>query len=164
MKVLNDSMLLRFTALETQKTKLLLDNTALRKDVDKLDIDNKSLQKDNTSLLKDVTDLKLDNTSLHKDVTDLEKDNKTLLKDVTELRKDVTKTKTQISVLNDCNSNLQFKVTRLEFPFREAAIAHLVFCIARRDQCELELSNFRLEYPNESVISQTLCYILALLN
>jgi hypothetical protein len=35
----------------------------------------------------------------------------------------------------------------------EAAIAHLALCVAHRDQCELDLKNFRLEHPNERVIN-----------
>jgi len=35
----------------------------------------------------------------------------------------------------------------------EAAIAHLSLCVAHRDQCELDLKNFRLEHPNERVIN-----------
>jgi hypothetical protein len=35
----------------------------------------------------------------------------------------------------------------------EAAITHLAFCVAHRDQCELDLTTFRLEYPNERVIN-----------
>jgi hypothetical protein len=35
----------------------------------------------------------------------------------------------------------------------EAAIAHLSVCVAHRDQCELDLNNFRLEYSNERVIN-----------
>jgi hypothetical protein len=35
----------------------------------------------------------------------------------------------------------------------EAAIAHLALCVAHRDQCELDLINFRLEHPNERVIN-----------
>jgi hypothetical protein len=35
----------------------------------------------------------------------------------------------------------------------EAAIAHLAVCVAHRDQCELDLKNFRLEHPNERVIN-----------
>jgi hypothetical protein len=35
----------------------------------------------------------------------------------------------------------------------EAAIAHLTVCVAHRDQCELDLKNFRLEHPNERVIN-----------
>jgi hypothetical protein len=35
----------------------------------------------------------------------------------------------------------------------EAAIAHLSVCVAHRDQCELDLKNFRLEHPNERVIN-----------
>ena len=35
----------------------------------------------------------------------------------------------------------------------EAAITHLAFCDAHRDQCELDLKNFRLEHPNERVIN-----------
>ena len=37
----------------------------------------------------------------------------------------------------------------------EAAIAHLALCVAHRDQCELDLKNFRLEHPNERVINAT---------
>jgi hypothetical protein len=35
----------------------------------------------------------------------------------------------------------------------EAAIAHLSVCVDHRDQCELDLKNFRLEHPNERVIN-----------
>jgi hypothetical protein len=35
----------------------------------------------------------------------------------------------------------------------EAAITHLAFCVTHRDQCELDLKNFRLEHPNERVIN-----------
>jgi hypothetical protein len=35
----------------------------------------------------------------------------------------------------------------------EAAIAHLALCVAHRDQCELDLKNFRLEHSNERVIN-----------
>jgi hypothetical protein len=35
----------------------------------------------------------------------------------------------------------------------EAAITHLALCVAHRDQCELDLKNFRLEHPNERVIN-----------
>jgi hypothetical protein len=35
----------------------------------------------------------------------------------------------------------------------EAAITHLAFCVAHRDQCELVLKNFFLEHPNERVIN-----------
>jgi hypothetical protein len=35
----------------------------------------------------------------------------------------------------------------------EAAITHLALCVAQRDQCELDLKNFRLEHPNERVIN-----------
>jgi hypothetical protein len=35
----------------------------------------------------------------------------------------------------------------------EAAISHLALCVAHRDQCELDLKNFRLEHPNERVIN-----------
>jgi ankyrin repeat protein len=35
----------------------------------------------------------------------------------------------------------------------EAAIAHLAFCVDHRDQCELDLKNFRLEHSNERVIN-----------
>jgi ankyrin repeat protein len=37
----------------------------------------------------------------------------------------------------------------------EAAIAHLAVCVAHRDQCELDLKNFRLEHSNERVINAT---------
>jgi hypothetical protein len=35
----------------------------------------------------------------------------------------------------------------------EAAIKHLALCVAHRDQCELDLTTFRLEYSNERVIN-----------
>jgi hypothetical protein len=35
----------------------------------------------------------------------------------------------------------------------EAAITHLAVCVAHRDQCELDLTTFCLEYPNERVIN-----------
>jgi hypothetical protein len=35
----------------------------------------------------------------------------------------------------------------------EAAITHLAVCVTHRDQCELDLKNFRLEHPNERVIN-----------
>jgi hypothetical protein len=35
----------------------------------------------------------------------------------------------------------------------EAAITHLALCVAHRDQCELDLKNFRLEHSNERVIN-----------
>ena len=35
----------------------------------------------------------------------------------------------------------------------EAAITHLAFCVTHRDQCELDLKTFLLEYPNERVIN-----------
>ena len=30
---------------------------------------------------------------------------------------------------------------------------HLSYCIAYRDRCELDLKNFRIQYPNESIIN-----------
>jgi hypothetical protein len=85
------------------------------------------------------------------------KENESLRKDNTILRsrhdRELSKTKSQISVLNDCIENLRSKVTKLELPIREAAIAHLALCIIRRDQCEIDLKNFLLEYPNERVIN-----------
>jgi hypothetical protein len=75
----------------------------------------------------------------------LRKDNISLLKDVTTLIMD-------ISGLNLCIDNLRTKVTRLELPQKEAAIAHLQLCIARRDQCEIDLINFRRKY-SETVIN-----------
>ena len=76
--------------------------------------------------------LKNDNISLQKDVTDLRKDN---------------------LLLKDINSNLQSRVTSLEKSRHEAALIHLSFCITDRDRCELDLKNFRNQYPNESVIN-----------
>jgi hypothetical protein len=75
----------------------------------------------------------------------LRKDNISLLKDVTALKMD-------ISGLNLCIANLRTKVTRLELPQKEAAIAHLQLCIARRDQYEIDLINFRRKY-SETVIN-----------
>jgi hypothetical protein len=92
----------------------------------------KKLKNDNISLQKDVTDLRKDNKSLHKDVTDLRKDN---------------------LLLKDINSNLQSRVTSLEKSRHEAALIHLSLCITHRDRCELDLKNFRNQYPNESVIN-----------
>jgi ankyrin repeat protein len=76
--------------------------------------------------------LKNDNISLQKDVTDLRKDN---------------------LLLKDRNSNLQSRVTSLEKSRHEAALIHLSLCITDRDRCELDLKNFRNQYPNESVIN-----------
>jgi hypothetical protein len=92
----------------------------------------KKLKNDNISLQKDVTDLRKDNKSLHRDVTDLRKDN---------------------LLLKDINSNLQSRVTSLEKSRHEAALIHLSFCITDRDRRELDLKNFRNQYPNESVIN-----------
>jgi cell division protein FtsB len=90
--------------------------------------------------------LKNDNISLQKDVTTLRKDNTTLHKDVTELRNN------NLS-LNDRNLSLQSRVTSLEKSRHEAALIHLSLCIAHRDRCELDLKNFRIQYPNENVIN-----------
>ena len=90
--------------------------------------------------------LKNDNIYLQKDVTDLRKDNKSLHKDVTDLRK-------YNLLLKDINSNLQSRVTSLEKSRHEAALIHLSLCITHRDRCELDLKNFRNQYPNESVIN-----------
>ena len=92
----------------------------------------KKLKNDDIYLQKDVTDLRKDNKSLHKDVTDLRKDN---------------------LLLKDINSNLQSRATSLEKSRHEAALIHLSLCITHRDRCELDLKNFRNQYPNESVIN-----------
>jgi hypothetical protein len=84
--------------------------------------------------------------------TSLREANASLLKDNISLLKDVTTLKMDISGLNLCIDNLRTKVTRLELPQKEAAIAHLKLCIARRDQCELDLINFRRKYC-ETVIN-----------
>ena len=115
----------RFAALEELSNKLLKDNASLRKDVTELQNDNTSLQEKITSLYEDVI-------SLHVDVTSLHKDN---------------------LLLTDINSNLQSRVTSLEKSRHEAALIHLSLCITHRDRCELDLKNFRNQYPNESVIN-----------
>jgi hypothetical protein len=78
--------------------------------------------------------------------------NNSLRKDNISLLKDVTTLKVDISGLNLCIDNLRTKVTRLELPQKEAAFAHLQLCIARRDQCEIDLINFRRKY-SETVIN-----------
>jgi hypothetical protein len=75
-----------------------------------------------------------------------------LLEENISLKKDVTTLKMDISGLNLCIDNLRTKVTRLELPQKEAAIAHLQLCIARRDQCEIDLITFRRKY-SETVIN-----------
>ena len=92
----------------------------------------KKLKNDNISLQKDVTTLRNDNTTLHKDVTELRNENLSL---------------------NDRNLSLQSRVTSLEKSRHEAALIHLSLCIAHRDRGELDLKNFRIQYPNESVIN-----------
>jgi hypothetical protein len=85
------------------------------------------------------------NNSLRKETTSLREENVSLKKDVSTLKMDV-------SGLNLCIDNLRTKVTRLELPQKEAAIAHLQLCIARRDQCEIDLITFRRKY-SEIVIN-----------
>jgi hypothetical protein len=84
-------------------------------------------------------------TKMQEEINSLRKDNISLLKDVTTLKMD-------ISGLNLCIDNLRSKVTRLELPQKEAANAHLQLCIARRDQCEIDLITFRRKY-SETVIN-----------
>jgi cell division protein FtsB len=134
-----EDILERLQVVEEEAKKLKNDNISLQKDVTDLRKENKSLQ-------KDITDLQKDNKSLHKDLTDLRKKNKSLYKDVTDLRKDNL-------LLKDINSNLQSRVTSLEKSRHEAALIHLSLCITHRDRCELDLKNFRNQYPNESVIN-----------
>jgi hypothetical protein len=92
-----------------------------------------------------LTKMQEEINSLREETTSLRKDNISLLKDVTTLKMD-------ISGLNLCIDNLRTKVTRLELPQKEAAFAHLQLCIARRDQCEIDLINFRRKY-SETVIN-----------
>jgi ankyrin repeat protein/cell division protein FtsB len=97
--------------------------------------------------------LKNDNISLQKDVTTLRKDNTTLHKDVTELRNNNLSLRNDNLSLNDRNLSLQSRVTSLKKSRHEIALIHLSLCIAHRDRCELDLKNFRIQYPNESVIN-----------
>jgi hypothetical protein len=91
-------------------------------------------------------------TKMQEEINSLLEANSSLRKDNISLLKDVTTLKMDISGLNLCIDNLRTKVTRLELPQKEAAIAHLQLCIARRDQCELDLINFRRKY-SETVIN-----------
>jgi hypothetical protein len=91
-------------------------------------------------------------TSLHENTTSLREENESLRDENVSLKKDVTTLKMDVSGLNLCINNLRSKVTRLELPQKEAAIAHLQLCIARRDQCEIDLINFRRKY-SETVIN-----------
>jgi cell division protein FtsB len=119
------------TSLQKEVMDLRNDNESMRNDIIKLNTLNETLQKDNTSLHQDITDLHEDNKALHKHVKTLKMD---------------------VSVLHHCIDSLRYKVTKLELPAREAAIAHLADCVARRDQCELDLKNFRIQYPNENLV------------
>jgi hypothetical protein len=91
-------------------------------------------------------------TKMQEEINSLLEANSSLRKDNISLLKDVTTLKMDISGLNLCIDNLRTKVTRLELPQKEAAIAHLQLCIARRDQCEIDLINFRRKY-SETVIN-----------
>ena len=105
-----------------------------------------------TKMQEEINSLREETTSLHEKTTSLREENESLLKDNISLLKDVTTLKMDISGLNLCIDNLRSKVTRLELPQNEAAIANLQLCIARRDQCELDLINFRRKY-SETVIN-----------
>jgi hypothetical protein len=96
-------------------------------------------------LREETTSLRKENTYIRKETTSLREENISLKKDVSALKMDV-------SGLNLCIDNLRTKVTRLELPQKEAAIAHLQLCIVRRDQCEIDLITFRRKY-SETVIN-----------
>jgi hypothetical protein len=103
------------------------------------------MQEEINSLREETTSLRKENTYIRKETTSLREENISLKKDVTALKMD-------ISGLNLCIDNLRTKVTRLELPQKEAAIAHLQLCIVRRDQCEIDLLTFRKRY-SETVIN-----------
>jgi hypothetical protein len=110
------------------------------------------MQEEINSLREETTSLREENGSLRKETTSLRKETTCLREKNVSLKKDVTTLKMDISGLNLCIDNLRSKVTRLELPQKEAAIAHLQLCIARRDQCEIDLINFRRKY-SETVIN-----------
>jgi FtsZ-binding cell division protein ZapB len=101
---------------------------------------------------EEINSLREETTSLHEKTTSLCEENESLREENISLKKDVTTLKMDISGLNLCIDNLRTKVTRLELPQKEAAIAHLQLCIARRDQCEIDLITFRRKY-SETVIN-----------
>jgi FtsZ-binding cell division protein ZapB len=117
----------------------------MQEEINSIREENTSLCEENGSLRKETTSLREEITSLRKETNSLREDNISLLKDVTTLKMDV-------SGMNLCIDNLRSKVTRLELPQKEAAIANLQLCIARRDQCEIDLITFRRKY-SETVIN-----------
>ena len=58
---------------------------------------------------------------------------------------------TDLLTLTNHNHSLQSRVTSLEKSRHEIALIHFSYCIAYRDRCELDLKNFRIQYPNKSV-------------
>ena len=87
-----------------------------------------------------------------------DKINTSLREENISLKKDVTTLKMDVSGLNLCIDNLRTKVTRLEIPQKEAAITHLQLCIARRDQRELDLINFRRKYYETVINADPILY------
>ena len=137
-----ESVLQRLATLESQTTNSKL--TKMQEEINSLREKTTSLREENRSLRKETTSLRKETTSLREETTSFRKDNISLLKDVTTLKMD-------ISGLNLCIDNLRTKVTRLELPQKEAAITHLQLCIARRDQCEIDLINFRRQYSETGI-------------
>jgi hypothetical protein len=103
-------------------------------------------------VLQRLATLEAQSTQSAKLIKMQEEINNSLRKDNISLLKDVTTLKMDISGLNLCIDNLRSKVTRLELPQKEASIAYLQLCIARRDQCEIDLITFRRKY-SETVIN-----------
>ena len=69
------------------------------------------------------------------------------------MKKDNETMQTDLLTLTNHNHSLQSRVTSLEKSRHEIALIHLLYCIAYRDRCELDLQNFRIQYPNESLIN-----------
>jgi hypothetical protein len=64
----------------------------------------------------------------------------------------ITKIETQTMSSSSESRSLRAKRRAVDRS-HEAAITHLALCVTHRDQCELDLKNFRLEHPNERVIN-----------
>jgi hypothetical protein len=76
-----------------------------------------------------------------------------LKKDNESMKKDNETMQTDLLTLTNHNHSLQSRVTSLEKSRHEIALIHLSYCITYRDRCELDLKNFRIQYPNESLIN-----------
>jgi ankyrin repeat protein len=90
--------------------------------------------------------------SLEEQVSKLIKSNESLRNDVHILTKENSTMRKEMKDLIGRNENFQGRITSLEISRREIAITHLQLCIARRDQCEIDLINFRRKY-SETVIN-----------